>query len=158
MGQPIIVNQAAPAEFERVGSLTYELLVELYPDLGDERQFFVDAAKTLLTGSEGVWSFLATTEDGRDVGVVTLNECAAIYAGGRFGEISELYVVPDARSKSVGALLIEAAVTFGRTRGWPNIEVGAPGVPRWQRTVDFYLRNGFEEIGPRLDLSLDIGE
>ncbi len=30
------------------------------------------------------------------------------------------------------------------------LEVGAPSVPKWQRTVDFYLRNGFEEVGPRL--------
>ena len=52
--------------------------------------------------------------DPRDVGVVTLNECAAIYSGGRFGEISELYVVPDYRSKGVGAMLMEAAVALGR--------------------------------------------
>ena len=98
---------------------------------------------------------MATTTDDRDVGVVMLNECAAIYAGGRFGEISELYVVPDARSKKVGALLIEAAAAFGRTRGWPFIEVGAPSVPVWQRTVDFYLKLAFEEIGPRLQITLD---
>jgi GNAT superfamily N-acetyltransferase len=84
-----------------------------------------------------------------------LNECAAIYAGGRFGEISEIYVVPDGRSKKVGALLIEAAAAFGRKREWPFIEVGAPSVPAWQRTVDFYLKRGFEEIGPRLQLTLD---
>ena len=66
-----------------------------------------------------------------------------------------MYVVPDYRSKSVGALLIETAISFGRERGWPDIEVGAPSPPRWQRTVDFYLRHGFEEVGPRLDLELD---
>lgn len=77
-----------------------------------------------------------------------LNECAAIYVGGRFGEISELYVVPDARSENVGALLTDAAAAFGRERNWPFIEVGAPSVPAWQRTVDFYLKHGFEEIGP----------
>ena len=51
-------------------------------------------------------------------------------------------------------MLIEAAVVLGRERGWPNIEVGAPSVPAWQRTVDFYLRSGFEEVGPRLDLTI----
>jgi hypothetical protein len=34
------------------------------------------------------------------------------------------------------------------------LEVGAPDVPRWQRTVDFYKRNGFKEVGPRLYLPL----
>jgi GNAT superfamily N-acetyltransferase len=155
MEAAVIVRQAEPGEFERVGLLTYELLAELYPELGYERDGCVDSARTLLAGSEGVWSFLATTHDDRDVGVVMLNECAAIYAGGRFGEISELYVVPDGRSKNVGARLTEAAVAFGRKREWPFIEVGAPSVPAWQRTVDFYLKNGFEEVGPRLYLTLD---
>ncbi len=158
MRSEVVVRQAEPKEFERVGHLIYQLLTELYPGEVYPRDGFVDAARTLLTGSEGVWSYLATTSAGRDVGVVTLNECAAIYAGGRFGEISEFYVVPDFRSKGVGALLMEAAVSFGRERGWPNIEVGAPSVPTWQRTVDFYLRHGFEEVGPRLDLRLPKSE
>ncbi len=154
MKSDVVVRQGEPEEFERVGHFVYELLTELYPSAAYRRDVFVDAAKTLLTGSEGVWSYLAMTAAGRAVGVVTLNECAAIYSGGRFGEISEFYVVPDFRSKGVGALLIEAAISFGRERGWPNIEVGAPSVPAWQRTVDFYLRHGFEEVGPRLDLTL----
>jgi GNAT superfamily N-acetyltransferase len=154
MKPEVVVRQAGAKEFERVGHLVYELLTELYPDAGYKRNVFVDTAGTLLTGSEGVWSFLAKTPDNRDVGVVTLNECAAIYAGGRFGEISEFYVLPDFRSKGVGALLIEAAVTFGHERGWPHIAVGAPSVPTWQRTVDFYLTYGFDEVGPRLELRI----
>jgi GNAT superfamily N-acetyltransferase len=155
METQIVVRQVGADAFERVGQLTYELLAELYPDLGYKRNVCVDTARTLLAGDDGVWSFLATTRNGRDVGVVMLNECAAIYAGGRFGEISELYVVPESRSKKVGALLTEAVVAFGRKRKWPFIEVGAPSVPAWQRTVDFYLRHGFEEVGPRLYLTLD---
>lgn len=33
-------------------------------------------------------------------------------------------------------------------------EVGAPAVPRFQRTVNFYVRNGFVEVGPRLSHAL----
>ena len=158
MKPEVVVRQAGPKEVERVGHLVYELLTELYPDAAYKRNVFVDTASTLLTGSEGMWSFLATTPDNRDVGVVTLNECAAIYVGGRFGEISELYVVPDFRSKGVGALLIEAAVAFGRERGWPHIAVGAPSDPAWQRTVDFYLSCGFDEVGPLLELRIQNAE
>ena len=154
MKPEVVVRQADPVEFESVGHLVYELLMELYPDAAYQRDVFADTATTLLTGREGVWSFLAKTPDQRNVGVVTLNECAAIYAGGRFGEISEFYVVPDSRSKGVGTLLIEAVIAFGRERGWRNIEVGAPSPPTWRRTIDFYLRHGFEEVGPRLDLEL----
>ena len=154
MGSEFLVVQATPADFERAGQLTFALLDELFPELGYQRDVCVATAKTLLAGETGVWSFIATRSDGRDVGVVMLNECSAIYAGGQFGEISELYVAPDSRSSGVGAALITAAAGFGRERGWSNIEVGAPSVPVGQRTVDFYLRSGFEEIGPRLDLTL----
>ena len=65
--------------------------------------------------------------------------------------------MPDHRSQNVGSLLIEKAISFGRERGWPDIEVGAPMPPKWRRTVDFYLRHGFEKVGPRLDLALDEG-
>lgn len=150
----IVAHQAGPNEAERVGQLAYSLLAELYPGAKLDREFFTDAASALLGGREGVWAFLATTNDSRDVGLITLNECAAIYAGGHFGEIAELYVVPDYRSKRVGARLLETAISFGRKRGWPNIEVGAPSPPAWQRTVDFYLGHGFEVVGPRLDLEL----
>ena len=155
MTSSIVVHQAGSNDAERVGQLAYNLIAELYPDTEFKQEFFTDAARALLDRGVGVWAFLATADDARDVGLVTLNECAAIYAGGHFGEISELYVVPDYRSKRVGALLIETAVSFGRKRGWPNLEVGAPRPPAWQRTVDFYLRHGFEEVGPRLDLELD---
>jgi GNAT superfamily N-acetyltransferase len=154
MESEFLVIQAAPSDFERVGRLTFELLDELFPELGYERDACIATARALLASESGVWSFIATQSDGRDIGVVMLNECSAIYAGGQFGEISELYVAPDYRSIGIGARLIAAAAEFGRERGWPDLEVGAPSVPVWQRTVDFYLRNGFEEVGPRLDLRL----
>ena len=116
MRSEILVQQAVPAEFERVGILIFELLDELYPELGYKRDVCIETAMNLLANGKSVWSFLATTSAQRDVGIVMLNECAAIYAGGRFGEISELYVVPDYRSKGVGARLIETAAAFGRER------------------------------------------
>ena len=66
--------------------------------------------------------------------------------------------MPDGRSKNVGARLTEVAAAFGRKRKWPFIEVGAPSVPAWQRTVDFYRKRGFEEVGPRLRLTLGRAE
>ena len=90
-------------------------------------------------------------------GVVGLNECKAIYAHGAFGEIAELYVEPRFRSAGVGGQLVEAAVAHGRSRNWSMLEVGAPDVPRWQSTVDFYVRRGFVEVGPRLYRELKAG-
>jgi len=152
--EKVVIRMASSEHAERVGRLVYDLLSELYPDLGYSRDKCIETARTLLAEGEGVWSFLAMTRDDRDVGVIMLNECAAIYSGGRFGEISELYVAREFRSRGIGEQLIETAVTFGRERGWPDIEVGGPSVPAWQRTVDFYLRCGFDEVGPRLDLRI----
>ncbi len=151
----ITIRQAEVADGATVGALVYELLVELFPESrGDFDAGALSGAAGRLMADGLVWSFLAETGDGPAVGVLTLNECAAIYAEGCFGEICELYVAPAHRSARVGALLIDAAVAFGRARSWPALEVGAPDVPRWGRTVDFYLDYGFTEVGPRLDLRL----
>ena len=88
--------------------------------------------------------------DGEPSGVICLNECAAIYAGGLFGEITELYVSPECRSLGIAPQLIAEAKQIGRERGWLRLEVGAPDMPAWNRTLQFYLREGFEEVGPRL--------
>ena len=86
---------------------------------------------------------------------VMLNECAAIYANGLFGEITELYVEPANRSCGVAPSLISAAVDLGRRKGWTRLEVGAPDQPRWSRTLAFYLEEGFVEVGPRLKRAID---
>ncbi len=88
--------------------------------------------------------------EGEIVGVLTLNQCTAIYANGNFGEISEFYVKSNWRSSGVGAKLIQAAKKFGMDKGWSELEVGAPPQPTWQRTLDFYISQGFEYSGPRL--------
>jgi GNAT superfamily N-acetyltransferase len=132
--------------------LVVALLEELFPGetASSDEATFIQVAETLLQGHPRVWALLAMDEDGEPAGVLTLNECAAIYAGGVFGEISEIYVCPEHRSSGLGAGLVDAAVGFGRNREWTRLEVGAPDLPRWRRTVDFYLDYEFKEIGPRL--------
>ena len=88
------------------------------------------------------------------VGVMMVSESHAIYAGGAFGAITELCVVASHRSSGVAQRLIDAGATLGRERGWRRLEVGAPHQPMWARSLQFYLRNGFTEIGPRLKLTL----
>ena len=126
------------------------LVARLLAELGDEvdSRALLDTTRKLLAA--GDVAALLLLIDGRPAGVVTLNQCAAIYAGGRFGEICELYVGPEDRSAGLGGRLIEAAVDYARQAGWARLEVGAPTQPRWQRTTDFYLANGFTLVGPRL--------
>lgn len=107
------------------------------------------ATEWVLRKTADVLAFLALDE-GRPAGVMVLNGSTAIFALGESGEITELYVERAHRSAGVGAALIEKAVAFGKSKGWSVLEVSAPELPKWQRSVDFYRRNGFKEIGPRL--------
>jgi len=94
--------------------------------------------------------FAARARGGRLAGVLTLFEAFAIYAGGAYGIISELWVAPGHRSSGVGRSLIAAAVAHGRARGWLRIDVTAPEDPRFERTRRFYEREGFVYTGPKL--------
>jgi GNAT superfamily N-acetyltransferase len=141
------IRRAYVDEAAVVAVLVGRLLVELGGEPVDERALFETARKLFAAGE--VTALLAFVED-HPVGVVTLNQCAAIYAGGRFGEICELYVAPEHRSAEVGRKLVEAALDHARESGWSRLEVGAPDGARWQRSLDFYLANGFTEVGPRL--------
>jgi GNAT superfamily N-acetyltransferase len=151
----IDIVMARPADSEVVGELVYSLLMEFYSEQSHlfPLEKMKNAAAELLTPGSGVWSLLAM--NGNDVvGMINLNECAAIYAGGKFGEITELYVKPEFRSKGIGEKLVSQAKDFARERAWKVLEVGAPDVPRCQRTVNFYFDNGFSEIGPRLEIDV----
>ena len=149
------IRKADRNDAEAIGTMLSELLSELYPDLASDYRTdrVVETARAMLV-DDAYHAFLADMPDGEIGGVVGLSECKAIYAHGAFGEIAELYVKPAYRSAKVGAKLLEAAIELAHARSWSMLEVGAPDVPRWQRTVDFYLRNGFKEVGPRLYLDL----
>jgi GNAT superfamily N-acetyltransferase len=149
---PITIGMAEPREYSQVGEFVCSLLCELHP--GHAASFGMArhqaAAVNLLTEGTRVWAIVARA-NGRTVGIITLNECASVYADGVFGEISELYVVPAFRSRKVGAMLLAGANSFAVARGWPFLEVGAPGLPSRQRAADFYRENGILPMGPRLE-------
>ncbi|MGY8794247.1 MAG: N-acetyltransferase family protein [Woeseiales bacterium] len=150
------IRMAQVSDAETVTDLVHALLSELTltgsePPTRDEIKL---STMTILSERNGVWALLAEDDQQGAAGVLTLNECEAIYAGGKFGEIAELYVVSQFRTDGVGRNLIEEAIKFARDRKWGRLEVGAPDVPRWNRTVSFYRKNGFSEVGPRLQLLL----
>lgn len=152
----IQIRVAALKESSTVGSLIYQMECELWPEQTNfsEKIEFEDAAHRLLQADTGMWAFAAWADGKKIVGALTLNEYTAIYAGGYFGEIADLYVIPGCRSTGIGNALIDAPIDFGIKRGWPFLATGGPSLPRWQRTVVFYNGIGFEEIGSRLELAL----
>ena len=65
-----------------------------------------------------------------------------------------MYTDPEYRSSGVGAKLIQAALEYGRTKGWARIDVTAPESDRWIRTRKFYEKQGFIFTGPKLKFLL----
>jgi GNAT superfamily N-acetyltransferase len=149
MNLVINIRQATAQDSHVVFNLIFSLLKELFPKDPLYTEANLKAATEKMLTLPNYWVLIAYCDD-KPAGVIALNECAAIYAMGRFGEITELYVLPEYRSLAVGAKLIDEAREFGREQKWSMLEVGAPEIPKWQRTVDFYVKTGFHIVGPRL--------
>ncbi len=96
------------------------------------------------------WAFLATDDAGRPLALLTLAESFAVFAHGYYGIINELWVRSDARSRGVGARMLEHCQAFARDRGWQRIDVSAPPNPAWDRSFAFYLQRGFVHTGRKL--------
>jgi GNAT superfamily N-acetyltransferase len=93
-------------------------------------------------------TLLALDEDEDIVGILTMVECLSISAGGKYGVINELYVVPEYRSEGVGKMLIDEAKDLIESRDWKRLELTTPG-DEFSKTLRFYEREGFYKIGPR---------
>jgi ribosomal protein S18 acetylase RimI-like enzyme len=149
------IRLATMADVHDVGRMVYALILEIYPTIGGQRceAEYILKAQAALAHNESYWAFLYFM-NATPVGMISLNQCCATYAGGHFGEIAELYIQPRQRSLGIGKHLIDHASQFGRNKGWRFIEVGAPPSSNWIRTIEFYKRYGFEELGPRLNIDL----
>ena len=99
-------------------------------------------------------SYLAKTKDNEPVGVVNMMESVSVYANGRYGIISEIYVKPKYRKDGIGRMLIEKAIEHGKKKDWNRIEITAPLGDHAIKSVIFYENMGFTHSGPRLKLIL----
>ena len=144
------IRIATEDESQVVAELVTELLLELEPQAKEELiEMNLPKLTLSLLSKSKIVAFIAY-DDEMPISILTLHECAAIYAGGSFGEISELFVKPKHRGYGIGKKLLQVAKVEANNRHWKRIEVGAPNKAKWSRTIDFYLQNDFKEIGPRL--------
>jgi len=151
----ILIEELGIEKANQVIDLVRKLAVELG---GEDDEFGgLDKAKILAdweASKERFVAFVAIAENGEVLGIITLAQSFAIYAGGCYGAINELYVAPKHRNKNVGKMLVETAKDYGRKRGWKRLDVTAPPGDKWRRTVNFYLREGFAHTGPKLRFML----
>lgn len=100
--------------------------------------------------------FLARTHDGDAVAFLGMNQRFAIYAGGRFFQITELYVAPSARRLGVASALILSGEAHALANGGRCIELGAPSQESHPHTHAFYAAQGYRIVGPRLSKTLPL--
>lgn len=149
---PITLRRAVVADVDAIVQLEDELLKEIMVRI-DQQAFHFDpsAAKMVLASfvEAGKNVVFIALEGDVIVGFVTLYESYALYAGGAFGTLAELYVRPSQRGCGVGRALVEAVRGFGAARGWTRLEVTTPPLPAFDATLAFYEREGFAVSGGR---------
>jgi GNAT superfamily N-acetyltransferase len=152
------ISEARAGDISTVLALIGELLVELGPE-GQEfaridRDRLLSQAKDRLPTGK-LTALLAWDDAGTAIGVLTLVESFALYAGGDYGTIAEMYVRPDHRDRSTGEALLAEAVAVARRKGWRHLDVTGPQDRSGGRALAFYEKAGFEFAGLRLRLSMD---
>jgi len=149
----MLIETAQRHEIDIVLALVQELLAELGTE-GEEfahidrEKLLTDAERNLDSGR--FLALLAKEESGTAVGVLTLSRSFALYAGGEYGTIDEMYVRPAYRCRGIGGSLVDAAVAEARARRWFRLDVTGPENESAERAVEFYKHRGFEFTGPKL--------
>jgi ribosomal protein S18 acetylase RimI-like enzyme len=131
------------------------LLKNLYLELGEEKESIKFLNEELITEliDNGNTTILKATDNDEIVGLITLTESQAIYSGGKFGSIDEMYVEQKYRNQNVGEHLIKKAVKIGEEKEWKRIDVTAP-TNNNALALNFYKKNSFIFTGPKLKLKI----
>jgi GNAT superfamily N-acetyltransferase len=148
---PIEFKLAEPKHAPQVAAMVFELLREMAARSGGECGVDLVALTRQCRDflERGFYQALLVYHEGEPVGVATLAETYALYAGGKIGVIQEFYVLPDSRSEGLGARLMERVLAQGEKRGCTAFEVTTPPLPQFEDTLRFYLQQGFQPMGGR---------
>ena len=145
-------REAIITDAEIIGTLVVELTTEICEQT-NVQHFDIDLSGTIQQCSElirdGHYSAIIGVHKNKPVAVVTLTETHALYAGGKIGVIQEFYVSPEYRALGVGSMLIEQVQEYGKKHHWSFIELCTPPLPEFERTLNFYQKNGLIPVGGR---------
>ena len=153
MKADITIQRVTVDDVQEVSVLVGGLLTEIMDAIGVQALNF-DLEETTarledFLKREKYFAFVSRNGSGHAIGFVALYESHALYAEGSFGTISELYVRPEYRSNNVGLSLITRAKSFGKSRDWTCLEDRTPPLPQFDKTLEFYEREGFAITGGR---------
>lgn len=133
-----------------IANLTADLLEEINQRTGT-KHFQVDHRKMTEQAAALLGHRLHAFLLGEGAGMLAMGESAALYAGGIFGAITELYVQPEHRGQGHGQRLLMTAAAWSIKRGWSRLEVTVPPQPEYAATLAFYQKQGFKiTSGPKM--------
>ncbi len=145
-------REVKPEDSEIIGSLVVELTTEIC-EKTKAQHFDIDLNGTIQRCRElildGHYSAIIGFHENNPIAVATITETYALYAGGKIGVIQEFYVTPTFRESGIGSKLIEQVNSYGKERNWSCIELCTPPLPEFDRTLNFYQKNGLKPVGGR---------
>jgi GNAT superfamily N-acetyltransferase len=148
----IIFSVASVNDASVIGALVVDLTTEIC-ELTNAAHFDIDLSSTIERCksliNEGHYAAIIASHKDVPIAVVTLSETYALYAGGKIGVIQEFYVAPDFRASGLGSMLIEQVKAYGHQHEWSCIELCTPPLPEFERTLNFYQKNGLTPVGGR---------
>ena len=143
---------ATVKDAEIIGSLVVDLTTEI-SEVTKAQHFDIDLNGTIQRCNElisdGHYSAIIGVYGNKPIAVVTMTETYALYAGGKIGVIQEFYVSPAFRASGVGSTLFEQVQHYGNKHNWSCIELCTPPLPEFERTLNFYQKNGLIPVGGR---------
>ena len=145
-------RRATAKDSEIIGNLVVALTNEI-SSLTNAKHFDIDLNETIQRCNEliqdGHYCAIIGEYENNPIAVVTMTETYALYVSGKIGVVQEFYVAPQFRASGVGSMLIEQVKGYGKRCNWSCIELCTPPLPEFERTLNFYQKNGLIPVGGR---------
>ena len=140
MNVPVSLRPVQPDELPRLLGMLRSFYAEDRIALDEAR---VRRGLDQLFAEPSPGALLFAEAGGECVGYLVLGWCFSIEQGGRHVLVDELYLVPAARGRGLGAALLEAACDWARSQGAAvaRLEVNHHNA----RARALYLRSGFRD-------------
>lgn len=145
-------KEAKLEDSKTIGSMVVELTNEIceltkVPHFDIKLNSTIDRCHELIR--DGHYAAIIGEYQNKPIAFVTFTESYALYVDGKIGVIQEFYVSPEYRASGTGSLLIEQVKKYGKQHNWSCIELCTPPLPEFERTLNFYQKNGLTPVGGR---------
>lgn len=148
----LFIEIASSSDAPAIAHLERALLEEIMDATG-QRHFEADfqglmtLAKKFIEQEKS--TFIIAKSGETAVGFLAVYASHALYAGGSYGTISELFGRKEKKSQGIGKLLLSKTREHSEGQNWKFFEVTTPPLPKFGKTITFYKNNGFEVSGGR---------